>query len=147
MENVQKILKAHSSSTPSKWKEDAEWRRNNRKWLKRSRQIAMAVMDCIDNMGMSQKTLAKRMEVSPQYISKLLKGTQNLSLETISKLEEILAINILVVQNFNANQQVIPVTDWQQPTFTDIMSAGENRQAYKEISTLTYCKSECTDAA
>ena len=35
------FLRAHSSSTPSKWREKAEWRRANRDWLPYSRKIAI----------------------------------------------------------------------------------------------------------
>ena len=51
----------HQSATPSRWREDAEWRMKN----------------------------------SQQYVSKVLKEQENLSLETISKIEACLGIQIL----------------------------------------------------
>lgn len=124
MADVQKILESHSSS-PSRWRENAEWRKANRKWLKKSQQIAMAVLDYMDKVEMNQKELAEAMNVTPQYISKILKGNQNLSLETISKLEEILDINILIIQNFNTIQPVAPITDWNRPEFKDLKTSQE----------------------
>ncbi|MBR3567213.1 MAG: helix-turn-helix transcriptional regulator [Salinivirgaceae bacterium] len=38
--------------------------------------------------GLTHKQLAERMHCSPQYVSRLLKGEENLSLETICKLEK-----------------------------------------------------------
>ena len=35
------------------------------------------------------------MECSPQYVSKLLKGSENLTLDTISKLEECLDLDLV----------------------------------------------------
>jgi len=35
------------------------------------------------------------MNCSPQYISKLLKGSENLTLETIAKLEEVLELDLV----------------------------------------------------
>ena len=52
-------------------------------------------MNRLKESGLSQKELAERMHCSPQYISKLLKGSENLTLETISKLEECLDLDIV----------------------------------------------------
>lgn len=46
-------------------------------------------------MGLTQKAVAKRMGCSQQYISRVLKGTENLSIETISKIEDALSLQIL----------------------------------------------------
>ena len=42
-----------------------------------------------------QKDLAEKMGCSPQYISKILKGSENLTLETISKLEDCLDLDLV----------------------------------------------------
>ena len=44
---------------------------------------------------MTQASLAQKMECSQQYISKVLKGKENLSLETISKIEAALEIDLI----------------------------------------------------
>ena len=74
------ILDSYASPTPSKWRERAEYRRSNRKWIRRSQQIALAILERLTELGMSQKELAEEMEVSAQYVSKVLKGSENLSL-------------------------------------------------------------------
>lgn len=90
-------LKQHQSSTPSKWRENAEWRLANKSWLHYSQQIAMMMLDKMDELNMTQKKLAELMECSQQYVSKVLKGQENLSLETLSKIERCLNIQILSV--------------------------------------------------
>ena len=45
--------------------------------------------------NLSRQEVAERMGCSPQYISRLLKGEENLSLETIYKLENALNVSIL----------------------------------------------------
>jgi len=92
------ILDSYASPTPSKWRERAEYRRSNRKWIRRSQQIALAILERLTELGMSQKELAEEMEVSAQYVSKVLKGSENLSLETIAKFESILSIELIVVK-------------------------------------------------
>ena len=46
-------------------------------------------------LGMTQKMLAEKMNCTQQYISKILKGRENLSLEAISKIENALDIHFL----------------------------------------------------
>lgn len=89
------FLEEHSSSEPSKWCEKAEWRRTNRDWLRYSRKIAIIVAMSLEELNMSQKQLAELVGCSPQYISRLLKGEENLTLETLCKLERALNRPIL----------------------------------------------------
>ncbi len=88
-------LKAHGSSTPSQWRKNAEWRTANKSWLRYSRRIAMMMLDKMEEAGLTQKSLAERMGCSQQYVSRILKGTENLSIETISKIESALNLEIL----------------------------------------------------
>ena len=43
-QKTQEYLESHQSATPSKWREEAEWRRNNRAWLRHSQHIAVKVL-------------------------------------------------------------------------------------------------------
>lgn len=93
-------LEGHRSSVPSKWKENAEWRLANKSWLRYSQKIAMMMLDRMEELGLTQKALASRMGCTQQYISRVLKGSENLSIETISRIETALELNILE-QTFN----------------------------------------------
>lgn len=88
-------LREHASPTPSKWREEAEYRRANRSWLRYSQRIAMLMLNKMDELGINQKQLAEMMNCSQQYFSKVLKGRENLSLETLSKIESALGISII----------------------------------------------------
>ena len=94
-EEIISKLKEHQSPTPSKWRENAEWRRKNRAWLRHSQHIAMMMLDKMEELSMSQKQLSELMGCSQQYVSKVLKGQENLSLETISKIET--SLNLLIM--------------------------------------------------
>lgn len=94
-ENIITGLKKHQSATPSHWRAKAEWRLQNKSWLRHSQRIAMLMLDKMEEMRMTQKQLAEQMGCSQQYISKVLKGQENLSLETIEKIEHCLNICIL----------------------------------------------------
>ena len=92
-------LKKHQSSTPSNWRENAEWRMANKSWLRYSQHIAMLMLDKMEELHMTQKQLSELMGCSQQYISKVLKGQENLSLETLSKIERCLQIQILSINH------------------------------------------------
>lgn len=91
-----KILEAHQSETPSTWRDEAEWRRTNWSWMRHSQKIAVKVLLQMKQMGLTQKALAERMDCTQQYVSKILKGKENMSLDTLSKLEDALGINLIL---------------------------------------------------
>lgn len=90
-------IKEHRASVPSKWRENAEWRMANKSWLRYSQYIAMMMLDKMEELNLSQKKLSELMGCSQQYISKVLKGQENLSLETLAKVERCLGIQIISV--------------------------------------------------
>ena len=95
MSRAIEFLEAHQSSTPSRWREDAQWRRDNEYWLKYSRFITLQVMRAMDEQSVTQVELAKRMGCTQQYVSNLLKGSSNMTLETIARLENALSIDLI----------------------------------------------------
>lgn len=90
-------LSRFQSPTPSTWHEEEERRRQAKAegWLQYSRRIAIKVALAMKQQNLSRQDVAERMGCSPQYVSRLLKGEENLSLETICKLEEALNVSIL----------------------------------------------------
>lgn len=90
------FLEAHKSDIPSKWREEAEWRRTNANWLRHSQMIAVKVLLRMKQEHMTQKVLAERMNCTQQYVSKILKGTENMSLDTLTKLEQALGISLIL---------------------------------------------------
>lgn len=85
-----KRLEDFASPTPSRWRENTIYRLENSRWLRRSQKIAMEMLDRMESLGVNQKELAQRIGCSPQYVSKILRGKENLSLETICKIEDAL---------------------------------------------------------
>jgi hypothetical protein len=87
----------------SGWLEKAQWREENESWLDISFSIAVKMLGALRETKKSnifpknQKELAEAMNCSPQYINKVLKGAENLELETISKIENILNIQLVEV--------------------------------------------------
>ena len=63
-------------------------------WEKYSRQRVLAMAKRMAELGMTQQMLAEKMNCTQQYVSKVLKGQKNMSLETLCKIESTLGIEI-----------------------------------------------------
>lgn len=107
MTNTHQKLKTLSQGKVSGWHKEAQRRKKNRKWLQYSSQVARRVLAAIEGIeGMNQKKLAEQIGVSPQYISKVVKGEENLSLETIAKLSEALGVELISFPEYKDSQLV-----------------------------------------
>ena len=91
------FLKEHESCVPSKFQENAEWRRENREWLKWSRNVALSLVDYMEINGINRNGLAERLGVTPQYVSKMLSGKVNFSFKSIAEIESKLNIRLLSI--------------------------------------------------
>jgi antitoxin component HigA of HigAB toxin-antitoxin module len=95
MSDLRKKLDELSTDESAEFLAHLQYRVENREWLKRSAIIALKVLGALKAQGLTQKELAERMDVTPQQISKIVKGQENLTLETIAKLELHLGIQII----------------------------------------------------
>lgn len=100
---------ALAEAIPShQWKEREDYKKANRKWLRKSVDVALRVLDILDEKEMSQNDLAGKLKVTRQQVSKILKGQENLTLETISRLEEVLGITLVKVLNEEEGTAISP---------------------------------------
>lgn len=96
-EEKRKQFLASIEDDNGRWIKDARYRCENQVWLRKSQRIAIRILQTLDKKNMQQKELAEMMGVSPQQVSKIVKGKQNLTLETISKLELVLGLKLFEV--------------------------------------------------
>lgn len=141
MEKALDKINKIASGKVSTWKEEATERKNNNDWTKRSFKIAVRVLREIRTQkaknGMTQRKLADEMGVSPQYINKVLKGKENLTLETISKIESVLGITLIEIPSFEIpsfeTSQIIPINFFGSKSAlsrTGSISISENVWSY-----------------
>ncbi len=95
IDNLQNKLNALTSGNVSNWEAKAKKRLANKSWLKYSRKIALKINVFLKENKIKQKELAEMLSVSPQQVSKIIKGRENLTLETIAKIEDCLHISLL----------------------------------------------------
>lgn len=79
----------------------------NRDILRESQHIAMMVLDRLDELNWTQKQLADKLGVSPQQVSKIVKGKENLTLDSITKIQKVLEIPILATYKKNNYQETL----------------------------------------
>jgi transcriptional regulator with XRE-family HTH domain len=96
MNNIEK-LNSLAAGKISKWVTDAKGISDNAARLRKSGRIALNIITSLKNQGKTQKDLAEMMEVSPQQISKILSGKENITLDTICKIEEALGVELIEV--------------------------------------------------
>lgn len=101
-----KKLNQLAAGKKSAWVEDYEKRRENRDWLKRSQKVALKILRTLRAEKIDQKELAVRMGVSPQQVSKWVKGKENFTFETISKIEAALNIQLMEILSSTAKQEL-----------------------------------------
>lgn len=94
-------LQELSKGKKSQWVEDAQFRVDNQEWLKKSQAIALIILRKLrankltETVPNTQVQLAELLGVQPQQVNKWVKGNENFTIETISKLEKALSIRLL----------------------------------------------------
>lgn len=104
MTNKEKFL-ALVSHDETKTVERAKARLAKKSYTKISNQIAFEILERLDELKWKQKYLAEKMGVSPQQVSKWVKGNENFTLETLVNLGAILGMNLIQIPT-QATQRV-----------------------------------------
>lgn len=94
MTNKEKFL-ALVTEKDTTFTKEVEKRIKNAEMLRESQNIAFKVLFRLNELGWSQKDLAEAMNVKPQHINRIVKGKENITLETQIKIQSILNIPIL----------------------------------------------------
>lgn len=95
--NRNEKIKNLTAPIPSTWKEEAAKRAANRGARRNARKVALLILEALAAQKMTQTLLAECMGVSRQQVSKIVKGEENFTFETIDKLERALNISILQI--------------------------------------------------
>lgn len=112
--NTQRLKELAKPRNEQAKKRDQE-RRMNREWLTYSQDIALALHYYMRVNEMTQRELADKLGVSPVYVVKLLKGGENLTLETICKLQNVLGESLINVVKPYEQAHVIQLVQPYEP--------------------------------
>ena len=104
---IKERIKKYVVNEPSDWINQADRYENNKEWMDKSALIAIKILKTLRSQAITQKDLAEKIGVSPQYINKVVKGNENLSLETICKIEKSLGITLISVPVYESSQVIL----------------------------------------
>jgi len=143
--NIEKLNKLVTGN--SNWLEQAKTRQQNAAWLAHSQKIAVKILKTLRGKQMKQTELAQHMNVSPQQVNKIVKGKENLTLETISKIEKILGINLIntseetsmLMQQLSIQKEVVYLT-----VYTNKTELQSVKQTIKQ-NDVVYSDSSCNE--
>jgi len=97
-EKIAKLKRLNKKGrSTSKWKEIAEWNQKHAESLDDFVIIAGKIRHALKKRGWDQTILAKALGVSPQALTRIMKGRQNLTLQTIRMLEKVLETQLITV--------------------------------------------------
>lgn len=106
MNDWKKKIESITGEPDDSWKEIALFFRDN-KWLPYSSAIASRVLAAIeDDEEMNQTRLAEALNVSRQQINKIVKGHENLTLETIYKLSQALGVELITFPPYKYSKPI-----------------------------------------
>ena len=107
MKTTKTIRKSGLTTAGKIWAKAVEDRKENRIWLNHSANIAVRVLSAIEDIeGMNQRKLADIMGVTPQQISKIVKGKENFTLETIAKLSHALNVELINFPDYKYSKKL-----------------------------------------
>jgi antitoxin component HigA of HigAB toxin-antitoxin module len=77
--------------------EETKEQQEDEDWSKLSVPIGLSIVNHLRARRKSQKKLAEKLGYTPEYLTKILKGSENLTLEHIAKIEKELGIKLIKV--------------------------------------------------
>ena len=134
LDKLSEIAKSRSEEAIEK----AQRRKAGRGWLRMSQDIALSLRYSLRKMNMKQKEFAEKMGVSPAYVGKLLKGQENLTLESICNIQEVInrdLVSIYRPYEYNTLLSVSPIAEFKDVKRSDVYSSKQSiSTGYSPIS-------------
>lgn len=138
---MEQNMKSIKDKIIQKSTKDREWgarvkrRQENEEWTSLSFKIAVQILKHLRLNQISQKSIAEKLDCSPQYLSKLLKGKENLTLETIWKLQNVLDITLIEISEAQSeNKNTLNVNDERKEDGIELVKEVIYTQTREPIS-------------
>lgn len=123
-EKLKEIVKRDAKETRTWIKK----RNKTRKTRRASQKIALHIHKRLEELQWRQKDLAEKMDVKPQQVNKWVSGKENFRLDTIMRLSEVLAVDLIKIKSF---QNTIKTT-----------TVGENVDDYNDKTKVVKLKTK-----
>jgi transcriptional regulator with XRE-family HTH domain len=144
---MSKIVYERLPESQSDFRQDVEWARQHPEyWSEKFKlDVATQVAAQLDRLGISQAELARRMGTSPAFVTKILRGYHNWTLETLAKAGVVLGIQWLVSSApiDNSARAFVRLTD--APPVTPAAVERKQRLIRSDWAAVTAHEEEVTD--
>lgn len=97
IDKLNELSRNANADAEAKWKRIAEWNNKHAESLEDFTIIALRIGEALRHRQMTQKELAHNLGVQPQALTRIIKGRQNLTLQTIRKIEKELGITLISI--------------------------------------------------
>lgn len=94
MSTTAERLRKFQSSTPSRWRQQAEDRLANQDERRKARKVATQMLDAMETLGITEPVLAERLGISTTELSSFLKGHKLPSSVMMSSIASVLGITL-----------------------------------------------------
>lgn len=119
--NIEKLKSLIKHKTNNRWEESAKWHEENHEALELITKFAIQLHLYLKKYRISQADLAKKMGVSPQYVSRIIKGRENLTFSTVQKIHDALGVKFIdVIENSKTADRVAPQKSTQSYTIVSL---------------------------
>lgn len=100
------------------------------RWRVSSQKIALQLRTRMSQMGLTQRQMADALGCSQQYISTILKGRENLTLDTLCRIEDALGIQIALTgfhftDGYGTSSNILPLSDCNVPQLGSVSSLSK----------------------
>jgi transcriptional regulator with XRE-family HTH domain len=124
---TEKLNQLAQDAPKSSWKEKIE-ERKAAAVSKKSIKVAIKLNRILRQKGMKQKELAELLGVSAQQVSKILKGGENLTLDTIERIESTLGIELITI--LREDEKIVKATTGN---FTQSQNFQNKQAIYSKV--------------
>lgn len=90
----------------SKWKNLVLYDEKNKDWLDKSFNIALSIILRLEDLNKTKEWLSNQSGICNGEVNYILKGRENLTLETISKIEAVLGISLVNVVDYDEQKGI-----------------------------------------
>ena len=95
--NIKEKIAKIASPVKSNWLQEAKEKLANIEPRRKARVLALQVLHALREQGITQTELAGRMGVSRQQVTKIVKGEENFTFETVEKIEKALGVPLVTI--------------------------------------------------
>lgn len=115
----------------------------NKAWLTYSQDIALMLHYYMCENEMTQRELAEQLGVSAVYVGKLLKGGENLTLETICKIEQVVGEKLIsIIKPYETPDVIQPTMPYEASKDVEVSlvysTVIKRRNRYQSLSDRLY---------